>query len=464
MTRKKRARSRSSFGSFDDAAPAMLARIANGESIPTVAASMVRALETTQEALERRLRRRVAIGEGIADERRIVSVEHEQMILGLIKAFASFNKPLRPSEVIALARENAQYGDFDQRKWFANFMARHKNFIVVRKDKTITAARISPKIIDDIEHYIIGYDSLRRAHPIGPRGIMSLDEFLLSFNGDVTGAEVIEWVKRRRKATQTPRTSRIGSICFVTSAEGCVVAKFVILRAGHRGERTGAVDVVLPAERRLRRHETTNLWYITSESGCMDNEIFALIADKLLELKRSGMDHIGVDLDRHLRFDGLDQHLQLDVLSKLVAGHIHPVILPPNTSAFTAVEDDQFFGVLRRELNKYVQSFIGEATTREAQVAVIWRALEVAEARADAPSVIRAAYRNVGAHPWNPDVVRRNARRVTGAELPHSRLEPPLVRPFRGPGGPRRARAAPRRCLSAEPDRSRARQEAPAHV
>lgn len=405
----------------------MLKRIAAGESIPTVATSMIAELPMTQVALERRLRRRLEKADGILDERRIVSVENEQYILGVIKAFASANRPLHLDELRRLACLLSQYDDFDARQWALAFLERHKKFIVLRNNKTIASSRMAPKIIDDVEHYIAGYELLRNDHPTGPRGIMSLDEFLLSFTGSILGGRVIEWTRRRQKAVHVPRLSRVGSICFVTSATGCVVAKFVILRSGRLSENTEEAEFVLPVTRRLRRHETTNMWYTTAPNGVMDNEIFAMIVDKLIELKETGLDHLGVGLDRHLRFDGLDQHCQPDLLIKLIEAGIYPVILPPGTSAFTAVEDDDFFGCMRRHLNENMSVFVGEAVTKSSQVAVIWRALELAEAEAEQPRVVKASYRNVGAYPWDPTIIRRRARRVTGLDLPHSSTEPPAV-------------------------------------
>ena len=70
MPRRKKVKSTKPFGAFDAAAPAMLARVAGGESFASVANAMAAALSTTPNALGQALRRRRARKDAMPDERR----------------------------------------------------------------------------------------------------------------------------------------------------------------------------------------------------------------------------------------------------------------------------------------------------------------------------------------------------------------------------------------------------------
>ena len=420
-----RRRSRSLFGSFEDALPAILERIEAGEKARDVYEQVAPTIGTTPSALKRRVvraRHRLDEGDGVLDHRRVLSVEQEQALLGLIKAFATANDPLNVEELVPAAQALAGIDYFDGDCWRDRFLARHNKLVVVRNNKCITAARTSPNILTDVDHYLASVELLRETHPVAARGVMSLDEFLLAFHGSRTGARKLEWRRRRRKASKVPRTKRLGSICYVTSATGTVIAKFVILARRKEGE-------FVPQLHRVRRRDCPNVFFASSKSGVMDNYLFGLVADKLIELKATGRDGLGADLDRRLHFDGLDAHKQLPVVLKLQQARIFPVLLPPNTTHFSAVEDNLFFGVLRATTNEWVRLRSSVDNSAERVATVIWEALDKAEARANMPNVIRASYANVGTEPWAPDRIRELAQRAVGKVLPHSSLEPPLVHP-----------------------------------
>jgi hypothetical protein len=420
VIRKNRRHVARKFGAFEDALPAIRQRIADGETQLSVCTSMAEALNTTPSALIRMLQRHrpeVVHCVPLQDRRRDVSKDHEGLLLGLIKTFSAAKAPLHVNELIDCAKQYAEHNDVDWRQWLTRFLWRHRAYIKRGVNKTITHARMSNKVIDDVESYIEHYESLREIFPVSDRAVMSLDEFLLSWTGATLGADRLQWIRVRQKAAQVPRSNRLGSICYVTSSLGTVVARFVVLRDDSA--------LVLPVHHRLQRHEPTGTWYTTSKSGMMDNEIFSLIADKLIAMKSDGSDGIGEGLDRHLRFDGLGPHTQPPVLMRLMAARIRPVIIPPNSSSWTAVEDDLFFATLRGRSNKEAARY--SARSSDQQKALLWAAIASGEAAAFQPNVIRQSYEDVGAVPWNPQLIRLRMGRALGHILPHSSNESSVV-------------------------------------
>lgn len=419
-----RPRSKSLVVTFDDAFPLMLQDVQNGESIENVVAKWAKELRTNPPALTRRFfraRSRLATGDDILDHRRVIIEAQEHELLGLCKALAAANCPLRVGELIELVRECRQHAPFNEREWLRHFFTRYKAFIVIRSDKIVSSARSSIALADNVEGFISCYEELCNLHPVAEAGNMSLDEFVFAVRGSSTGACVVEWKRRRAKMTEAPRCGRMGSLLLVTSATGSIVAKFFCLAPVAGGY------VIAPEPERLHRGECPFTFYCESGSGLFSTKQFRLVTKMLVELKSNGLDSLGAGLDRHLRMDNVGMHLDYKALKTLVDGHIFPSLLMTNATAFLAVEDDVIFAVLRNIFNSETARLLYDCGTRERQLAIMWSAVRTAEGLAFRKSVVQRAYANVGYSPWSPEVVRERTRRAVGAGLPRSSYESPRV-------------------------------------
>ena len=377
-------------------------------------------LEKSVPTLKRELRReraRWASSDPRHDRRRVFNETQEMELLGFLKAMASGNTPVHVVEFHQLVAGMRRAKSFHLERWFREFMHRYKSVLTVRKDKTINLARMSHSHKNNVEQFIAGYERLQEMHPVQPKGKMSLDEFVYSLRPGSKGAEVIEWRRRGAKNKRSPRAKKLGSCCVVTSATGTVVLKLFVLVP------LNDEVVTLPKPKRYARAACANCYYMTRKSGLMDSDIFEWVAKKLVELKRTGADGIGPDLDRHLRLDNVSVHLRVKALKTLFDAKIYPSLLPPNTTAFSAVEDNLVFACLRNSFNQNVEWPLAQVRSREEELSVMWQAVEHAELDAFNKKKIVKSYENVGFEPYDPEILRRLAKRHSGQSLVKAKNE-----------------------------------------
>lgn len=112
----------------------------------------------------------------------------------------------------------------------------------------------------------------------------------------------------------------------------------------------------------------------------------------------------------------------------LASIYIHPILLPPCTTHFTASLDDTTFGLLCEGVDHHMRSRgIGKRLTSERQVERMIEATQDASKTARHPEVIERAFKKVGTYPWDPDTIRRGSPSTLSESAMRLLVEPKAV-------------------------------------
>ena len=294
-------------------------------------------------------------------------------------------------------------------------LAKHKDAITMKRDNLMAKARVSSRLLSDVDRFFEAFCVIREKYNIADAGHIRCDETLLVVHGTDVGDNRVELVRRGQKSLEAPRARRLGSLLLFVSATGHVLLRIFILKP-YRVR--GNVDsVVIPRPRRYRNHD---LYYMTTESGVIDTISFAKVASLLCTIVLGGANPGGLVLNRMLLMDNLDAHAHVPTLANLIQSHVYPVFYPRNSTHFMAVLDDDVFGIFHSTMSQHAQINMVSCSHDDA-MAVMWDAIERAQASALSPSVIKRSFMHVGLVPFNKELIRDRARRNNGRLLRYRR-------------------------------------------
>ena len=214
----------------------------------------------------RRWRRQREFPAQVRDGRALLTPAEEKSLLGVVMAFAVTNVSCHRSELIKLVRSfvphDHQVSANADSQFLRRFLAKHRGVITVKRDKLMAKARVSSRLLSDVDRFIEAFCVIREKYNIADAGLITCDETLLVVHGTDVGDNRVELVRRGQKSVEAPRARRLGSLLLFVSATGHVLLRIFILKPYRL---RGNVDsVVIPRPRRYRNHD---LYYMTTKSG-----------------------------------------------------------------------------------------------------------------------------------------------------------------------------------------------------
>lgn len=344
----------------------------------------------------------------------LMTVEEEKAFVDVCKCFAMLGEGLTRKQLLAFVREYKGLSSPHGGKKFVDRLLRdHSEELKQIKTKDLTRSRYKIGHLDSIERYITLMEQGGDAKRYGPHQVLNCDEFLCSVPLGSSNLQRIQLRRQNKSGKRRSARGNVPSILPVVSAAGTVLLVFIIIPSKEIGGRRVVEDISLKYRRYLKRTDL-RIFYVLSDSGRMDKEIWPLFAEKVIEiwnLRNPG-------LEAKLQMDGLDYHKSLDVCLKLRENNIRCVWPPGGSTCYHQPLDDVVFGTLKNRLVVEVENSFNFQLDKYTPMATkIASVLPELMQKVFSKRLIKASFANTGVYPFNPELIRKNAKNFAREEI-----------------------------------------------
>ena len=314
----------------------------------------------------------------------------------------------------------APFGD----RWVTAYLRRQDAYLAVTRPKRMSSGRKSKVTYTQTKLFVEVFSSIlselqKEGKPVLPETLVNADETLI--RAGANGKLEFQVVPKRQRTGQEREDNQVkGSLLAFVTASGDVPVVLVCTKDENASAKTGkkrhsnSAQVIniqpTSATRKGDRPRVAFVHHMTSSTGYMNSthtkkalEFFGLWAAKY------------TDASVLLLWDNLAQHRSNKVLTQCQSLGVVCQMLPPNSSHFLQPLDNVVFATLKNQAGTIYNDTKAAFDAMQLRYPrLLERAAAAAFDVAFKPSLIKAAWKNVGIWPFSPEIIEARALKQTG--------------------------------------------------
>lgn len=342
---------------------------------------------------------------------RTLTIEEEEAVLSVASAFALNNEPMTEAQLVKLIRKMKGITSKNGGREIARrLMKERRDVFKSGAAKSLSKSRYNEGLLGRVDKYIDLMEEEQDDARYAAHQRVNADEFIASVT--LQGSSIKRLVLRSQPKHSKRRGVRgsAPSILPFVSADGVCLCCFVFVVAEQKNGEWYVKDLELPRNNYEMRGDI-KFFYIPNATGKVTKEEWPMVVEKFIKVwkERYG------ELECRLQIDGLDFHKSFDSVKLLFENMIRCIFPPGGTTTFLQPLDDVLYGTLKNVLTSTVeQSFEFQLDKDTKYSTLLTEIIPLLVQRVFTKNLVKAAFRNTGVCPWDPDLIKKKRKNFCG--------------------------------------------------
>lgn len=291
-----------------------------------------------------------------------------------------------------------------------NLMKRHEELLRKSHKKGASSERTRRDTVINTEEFITAHKEVQDRFQFPADLIVNVDETMLQKNNN-SGFISYACATRTIGATKEKVSANEGCIIPFVSAAGTVWLLVIVIRM----QGATKCHVIKPKSRSRYRNTPLSVLYLASASGFIDERGWTLALEAFIGVVKASP---WAGKEVLLLCDNLASHKSVNSLNIMSKHQYQFLFFPPGCSQFIQPLDNAVFAIFKTTLTANLDT-VQSARAKQGRRPLdfqqaIMSVLEATVEKAFQKTVIIRSFKATGIFPYNPDLIRQNARENVG--------------------------------------------------